>query len=730
MDLLFSKISEAVAYCQLITDQAGKPLDWLYLAVNEAYEKINGVTKDDVVGKRATEVLPNIQRDPSDWINLYAKVALTGESIVTERFAEARNKWYHVSAYCPEKGYFVAIFEDITERKKTEKELRKAKDDWERTFDAVPDFMALLDTEFKIVRVNQAMAQQLKVNPQKVIGQICFECIHGTNTPPDNCPHAQLHKDGKQHTAEIHEPCLGGDFLVSATPLKDENGNLIGSVHVARNITERKKTEQAIQRQADLIDLSPEAIIVRKMDGTITFWSKGAEKIYGWTKKEALGKTTHELFQTKYPQPFDDILAELKEKQRWTGELIHRTKHGTEAIVQSWWLAEQTEHGEITSILESNVDLTEHKKVEKEITRLASYPTLNPSPVIEVDTSGKITYINPATNLLFPDLAKLGLNHSFFCDWKDTVKRFSNKNSSTFGREVQVKGHWYHQQFYLVPQTKNIRIYTTDIDELKQTEEAHAQAQNKLEENAVMLEEYASQMEELAEQRAEELKNSERLAAIGQTAGVVGHDIRNPLQAITSDMYIIAEETRAMQNGESKQAILESIDSVNQNLTYINKIVSDLQDYTRPLRPNLQDANLADLIEGTLLTINIPKGIRVSTEIGGEAKPIRTDVAYMRRILTNLMTNAVQAMPEEGKLSVKASKEKGVIIICVADTGSGIPQEVQARMFTPLFTTKSKGQGLGLAVVKRLAEALDGTISFESHENKGTKFIVKFPQTN
>ena len=104
-----------------------------------------------------------------------------------------------------------------------------------------------------------------------------------------------------------------------------------------------------------------------------------------------------------------------------------------------------------------------------------------------------------------------------------------------------------------------------------------------LEENAILLEEYASQMEELAEQRAQQLKNSERLAAIGQTAGMVGHDTRNPLQAITGDMYLIKQELESMPEGENKQAVFESIDAVNENLTYIDKIVSDLQDYTRPL---------------------------------------------------------------------------------------------------------------------------------------------------
>jgi signal transduction histidine kinase len=181
-------------------------------------------------------------------------------------------------------------------------------------------------------------------------------------------------------------------------------------------------------------------------------------------------------------------------------------------------------------------------------------------------------------------------------------------------------------------------------------------------------------------------------------------------------------------DGECKQAIIESVESVNRNLLYINKIVSDLQDYTRPLKPHFQNVDLGDLIDGTLLTINIPQGIAVDTSIEADAKLIRTDSAYMRRILQNLITNSMQAMQEQGKLTIAVSRKKDAIVVSVADTGVGIPDEVKARMFTPLLTTKSKGQGLGLAVVKRLVDALKGSISFESDTGKGTRFTVEFPQ--
>jgi PAS domain S-box-containing protein len=522
-----------------------------------------------------------------------------------------------------------------------------------------------------------------------------------------------------------------GAFLEDEIKLLSELADdFAQGVNMLRLRAEKEKAENQIQRQANLIDLSPDAIIVRGLDGEITFWSTGAEKLYGWTKKEAIGKTTHELFQTKYHQSFKEIIAQLNSTKHWAGELVHKTKSGKEVTVQSWWLAEKTEHGKITSILESNVDLTERKKAELEIERLASFPLLNPNPVIEVDFDGKLTFVNPATKMVFPDLEAAGIKHYFFNEWDNLVKEFSQKKMEGFSREIKIGEHWYHQQFYFVPKSTKLRVYCTDIDELKQTEQARIKIQEKLEENAIVLEEYANQMEELAEQRAQQLKDAERLAGIGQTAGMVGHDIRNPLQAITSDMYLIGEEAKAMAEGDSKQSILESIESVNENLIYINKIVSDLQDYTRTLQPFIQDADLLELIEGAVTSIILPKRIEVATQIQAVSRPIRTDATYLRRILTNLITNGVQAMPNGGKLTIKASNQKNKTVIAINDTGVGIPEEVKTKMFTPLFTTKSKGQGLGLAVVKRLVDALGGNIKFESQENKGTTFIVELPKNN
>ncbi len=123
----------------------------------------------------------------------------------------------------------------------------------------------------------------------------------------------------------------------------------------------------------------------------------------------------------------------------------------------------------------------------------------------------------------------------------------------------------------------------------------------------------------------------------------------------------------------------------------------------------------------------LPKSIKLNVKVDEAARKISADSYYINRIMYNLVTNAIQAMPNGGKLTIQAQKEGDDTILAVKDTGVGIPIDVQSKMFTVMFTTKSKGQGFGLPVVKRMTESLGGTVSFESQEGKGTTFIVRLP---
>ena len=231
----------------------------------------------------------------------------------------------------------------------------------------------------------------------------------------------------------------------------------------------------------------------------------------------------------------------------------------------------------------------------------------------------------------------------------------------------------------------------------------------------------------IVEDKTEE-EHTKRLSAIGQTAGMVGHDIRNPLQAIMGDLYLLQEELKTLTETEHKQPMQESLDSIEENILYINKIVSDLQDYTRPLKPVFEDINLNELVNATLTKANISN--KIETEVKVPNLQLTADISFLQRTLSNLINNAIQAMPNGGKLTVTAKAVADKAVIVVEDTGVGIPEEAKSKLFTPLFTTKAKGQGLGLAVVKRLMEAQGGTVGFESKKDKGTKFIIELPLKN
>jgi len=140
------------------------------------------------------------------------------------------------------------------ELRASEEAVRRAKEEWERTFNTVPDLIAILDREHRVVRVNRAMAARVGKTPQECIGVPCYLAVHGTDGPPDICPHAQTCADGREHTVELREPRLGGDFLVTTTPLLDGQGRHVGSVHVARDITLLRKAQDALSRQNAVLD--------------------------------------------------------------------------------------------------------------------------------------------------------------------------------------------------------------------------------------------------------------------------------------------------------------------------------------------------------------------------------------------------------------------------------------------------------------------------------------------
>ena len=152
-----------------------------------------------------------------------------------------------------------ALQQEIAERMRAQKAIERAKKEWERTFDTVPDLVTILDNEYRIVRINKTMASRLGLSPKECIGKLCYVQVHGTDSPPPFCPHTRLLQDGQEHKMEVYEPLLGGYFIVTVTPVFNDEGRMVGSVHVARDITDRKKAEEELKKAKEQADLANQA---------------------------------------------------------------------------------------------------------------------------------------------------------------------------------------------------------------------------------------------------------------------------------------------------------------------------------------------------------------------------------------------------------------------------------------------------------------------------------------
>jgi signal transduction histidine kinase len=224
-----------------------------------------------------------------------------------------------------------------------------------------------------------------------------------------------------------------------------------------------------------------------------------------------------------------------------------------------------------------------------------------------------------------------------------------------------------------------------------------------------------------------QLRNQERMAAIGQTAGMVGHDLRNPLQTITGEVYLAKNELQELPPSDQKNNLIDNINAIDEQIVYMDKIVSDLQSFVRPVDVHKVTFDVKQFIADRLAESHIPITIKTVLQIENGLR-VYADEQLTKRVIFNLITNSVQAMPNGGQLTIKAQTKNLRVLISVEDTGVGIPEEVKPKLFTPLFTTKSRGQGFGLAVCKRVIEAQGGTISFESEVGKGAKFTIELPK--
>ena len=240
---------------------------------------------------------------------------------------------------------------------------------------------------------------------------------------------------------------------------------------------------------------------------------------------------------------------------------------------------------------------------------------------------------------------------------------------------------------------------------------------------------YADQLELKVKQRTQELVTvqnkllkTERLAAIGEIAAMVGHDLRNPLTGITGATYYLKMKLGAKMNRKEK----EMLDLIEKDIEYSNKIVNDLLEYSREITLELKNTTPKAIVKDALALVGIPDGVQIVNLTHWKPK-ITIDTEKMKRVFVNIVKNAFDAMQDNGKLAISSRERSGNVEVKFTDNGTGMTDEVLKELWSPLFTTKARGMGFGLPICKRVVEAHGGNISVKSSVGKGTTFTVNLP---
>jgi PAS domain S-box-containing protein len=654
---------------------------------------------------------------------------------ITETPAGSEIRYYHlVSSPIKDSDgrvqYVIELTEDITERKKAQESLGRASQEWERTFNAISDLVMVLDDRHKILRANKAMADALGMTERELIGKSCFELVHGEKEPPAFCPHAQLLADGAEHSAEVLEPRLGGIFDVRVSPLVGQDGQVIGSVHISHNITERKMKEEALQESQERFRLtfqtSPDSININRLsDGLYLDVNDGFTAITGYSREEVIGKSSLELDIWHNPQDRQRLVESLKEAGYVPNlEAKFRFKDGTVITgLMSARVIMLKGEPHIVSITRNIEEWrrTQEALRESEQRYLALFEE-SIDGVYSVLRAGEITDANASFCELF------GYTREEMIGKDIRELYFDPTDRPKFQKEIEKIG------FVKDYEVKLRKRDGTEIDCLL-TSSVHFGQDGSIAGYRGILRDLT-----LRKGLQRQLVQAQKMESVGTLAGGIAHDFNNLLQVVLgySDLVLADDDLPDQFRNDLEKILLagrNGADLVQRLLTFSRKTE------TRPL-----DLDLNQRIRQTqkFLQRTIPKMIDIELMLAEDLPGIHADLTQMDQVLMNLAVNARDAMPEGGKIVIETAgvvldddyarshleaKPGSYVLLRVSDTGSGIDRETLEHIFEPFYTTKGPGEGtgLGLAMVYGIVKQHRGFINCYSEVGHGTTFKIYLP---
>jgi PAS domain S-box-containing protein len=502
---------------------------------------------------------------------------------------------------------FVGTAMDITERKRTEAEQRYYTQLLKTVTDNAASVLYIVDAAGIATFVNPSIERVTGYGAEELFGQIVHDKIHhtkpdGTPYPVSQCPLIGAVRMGRSVQGEDVFVRKDGTFFpvrYTANPIF-RDGATVGAVIEVLDLTASKTAEHELRNQAELLNLAHDAIIVRDLESRITFWNPGAEKTYGWTAEQAIGRVSHELLQTRFPLSRRAIDVALQERGEWEGELTHVTRDGRTIVVTSRQSLRRDEHRVGVAVLEINRDITEHKRAEEIV------------------------------------------------------------------RKTQA-----------------------------------------------------------------ELAHVARVATLGELTASIAHELNQPLGALVNNASASLRWLAAKNAEEARRSIEMAIEDGHR----AGEIVKRIRSFALKAPPQKDRIDVNETI-GEVIALARSEAqknsVSIQTRLGSDLPLILADRIQLQQVILNLIMNAIEAMSEisgrRRELFIASEKDgSSHVRISVGDSGPGLDRKTLSQIFTPFYTTKPQGMGMGLAICRSIIEAHGGRLWATANAHRGATFLFTLP---
>jgi PAS domain S-box-containing protein len=537
-------------------------------------------------------------------------------------------------------------------------------------------------------------------------------------------------------------------ILARGVPVRDDAGRIICWAGINLDITRLKEAESQIRQlnetlelrvalrtaelakanatlldQGQLLNLAHDMILVREVDGAITFWNTGAERVYGWTQEEAIGQVSHDLLRTKFPVPLEQIQAELEKKGYWDGELVHSQRDGTKLVVASRWALQTDERGQPRAYLEINNDITGRKHAEELLHRrtalLRSILDSMTDGVVVTDDDEKFLEFNPAAEQIFgggPTSLKSDdwpVHYGLFLP--DAVTPFP-ADQLPLPRAIRGEEVRNIEMFVRNERVPEGRFVTVNGRPLKNGAGERS--------GAVVV------CRDISVRKRMEQDLSRSNAELEQFASIASHDLQEPLRMVSGFTQLLARRYKGGLDDEAMEYITFAVDGCRR----MQGLIEDLLEFSRvgvksgPTDLIASESVLASTLNDLTLTI-----AAVGAVITHDPLPaVVANSALLGRLFQNLIGNALKFHSgTQPRVHISAWCDGAICTFAVADNGIGIDSQHFDRIFTIFQRLHTRdeyvGTGIGLAVCKRIVEYHGGRIWVESQPGHGTTVHFTIP---